>query len=364
MTAADPPARRLPRQRESLAGARLLVEFAFVLGAGLAAVFPTRREYAEFANDEAPNAYSIAYLRVLTRADPRDMHLHLLYARHLQALGQLDEALEAVEPVLADPLLGADARDLRFDLMLARARSIPEGDPARTVAFRNVTAELTTMAQLPEKRDDLVHFAQLALQLDEPALAARYYLRAADADAVHKAEYLVEAGKWLRASGDGVAAARAFDHAASTETDPAHARVDRMAALDALQAADRVGDACDLALGYSKDAPNDREMLSRAVGLASAANRVQLARELGRTLLATNPDSADLMLAQAKRELAAGDPAAALPLITKVRERNPQDRSLRELEAHVAEWSGKPEMALDDWLWLLTHGYSPSPGPK
>jgi hypothetical protein len=34
----------------------------------------------------------------------------------------------------------------------------------------------------------------------------------------------------------------------------------------------------------------------------------------------------------------------------------PDDAALRELEAHVAEWSGRPELALDDWLWLLTHG--------
>src|SRR5450755_2334917 len=98
LTAASPKRKPAP-----LAGTRLLVQFAFALGAALAAVFPTRREYAEFANDESPDEYSLAYLRVLTRADPKDMHLHLLYAKHLAKLDRWDDALAADEPVLSDP---------------------------------------------------------------------------------------------------------------------------------------------------------------------------------------------------------------------------------------------------------------------
>ncbi len=357
---ASKPARR-KRERPSLAGARLLVEFAFVLGAGLAAVFPTRQQYAEFADDESPNAYSIAYLHVLTRADPQDMHLHLLYARHLQALGRFDDALLAVDPVLDDAVLGADARDLRFELLLARARAIPEGDPGRAIAFHSVADELAKMAELPENKDELVHFAGLAVELDEPLLAAKYYSRAAESDQSHRSEYLAAAGKWLRAGGDGVGAANAYKRAAENERSPELARQDRMLALDALLADNRAGEACDLAISFSKAAPGDLGVLARAVTLASAANRVLLARDLGRTLLATDPENGELMLGQATRELAAGDPAAALPLISKLRERHPDDAKLRELEAHVAEWSGKPEMALDDWLWLLDHGYS---GPR
>jgi len=361
LTAANVVTPKAKRDRPSLAGVRLLTEFAFVLGAGLAAVFPTRQQYAEFADDESPNAYSIAYLHVLTRADPADMHLHLLYARHLKALGRFDDALLAVSPVLTDPALGADARDLRFELLLARARAIPEGDPGRAIAFHTVADELAKMAELPENKDELVHFAGLAVELDEPLLAAKYFARAAESDHARRSEYLAAAGKWQRAGGDGVGAADAYKRAAESERSPELARQDRMLALDALLAADRVGDACDLAIAFSKAAPGDVGALSRAVTLASAANRVQLARDLGRTLLATDPENGEWLLGQATRELAAGDPAAALPLIVKLRAQHPNDPKLRELEAHVAEWSGKPEMALDDWLWLLEHGYSGRP---
>lgn len=352
---------RRKRERTSLAGPRLLIEFAFVLGAGLAAVFPTRQQYAEFANDESPNAYSLAYLHVLTRADPNDMPLHLIYARHLKALGQIDEALAAVEPVLSDPLLAADARDLRLQLLLTRARAIPEGDPGRAIAFHAVAAELTRMAELPENKEQLVYFAHLAVDLDEEALAAKYFMRAADADPSHKAQYLAEAGKWLRAVGDGDGSADAYQRAAAAERDPVQSREYKTLAIDALLADDKGGAACDLAMDYVAAAPDDAAMLERAVVLAAAANRVQLARDLGRKLLAMDPENEERILAQANRELAAGDPAAALPLLTKLRERHPSDRKLRELEAHVAEWAGKPEMALDDWLWLLQNGYSGPP---
>jgi Flp pilus assembly protein TadD len=74
-----------------------------------------------------------------------------------------------------------------------------------------------------------------------------------------------------------------------------------------------------------------------------------------------SPDDPALIEAQAHRELWAGDPASALPLVVRVREMRPQDPKLRELEAHVAEWAGKPALALDDWLWLLSHGITPKP---
>ncbi len=346
------------RERKPLAGSRLLVEFAFVLGAGLAAVFPTRREYAEFANDQTPNAYSIAYLRVLTRSDPHDMHLQLIYARHLIALGEWSDALAALEPVINDPVLGSVATDLRFDVLLARARAIPDGDPSKKIAFAAIKVELSRMAELPERRDRLPAYARLALELEDSRLAARFYLRAADADSAHAVDFLEEAGKWLRSSGDSVGSAKAYDRAASSANEPGRATRNRTAALEALEADNRVGEACDLAQVYLGRYPNDVDLLAKTVALATGANRTQLARDLGRRLLATDPDDEGMIEQQATRELWAGDPAAALPLIKRLREMRPNDARVRELEAHVAEWSGQPELALDDWLWLLSNGHS------
>jgi hypothetical protein len=195
----------------------------------------------------------------------------------------------------------------------------------------------------------------MALELEEPALAARFYARAADGDQAHKTEYLELAARWYRAAGDNQAAAVAYERASQSVADPVHAERDAVLSLDSLEAADRVGDAFRKAKAY-RTRYHDRAMLERTIALASAAGEVADARDLGRELLAQSPNDPALIEAQARRELWAGEPAQALPLIQRVRAMRPDDAALRELEAHVAEWSGRPELALDDWLWLLTHG--------
>jgi hypothetical protein len=66
------------------------------------------------------------------------------------------------------------------------------------------------------------------------------------------------------------------------------------------------------------------------------------------------------MRAQVRRELAAGDAAAALGLLRVLVSHSPEDASLHETTARVAEWAGEPQTALEHWLWLLTRGHTPS----
>src|SRR5687767_5653931 len=93
-----PAEERPSRPDPVLAGAPLLIGFAFMMGIVIAVVFPTGREYAEVTSKQKVDAYSIAYLAVVTRADPKDSHLRFVYVRQLAQLGRWDEALK----VLAD----------------------------------------------------------------------------------------------------------------------------------------------------------------------------------------------------------------------------------------------------------------------
>ena len=99
--------------------------------------------------------------------------------------------------------------------------------------------------------------------------------------------------------------------------------------------------------------------------LATACSRHAEARDLGRKVLATSPEDQvpdALLREQAKRELAAGDPQSALRLVKILVARHPEDASLHEAEAYVAEWAGNLELALKDWLYLMKAGRNPAPG--
>lgn len=338
----------------------LIAGFAFSLGAVLAAVLPTRREYAQLADDQPPDAYSLAYLHVLTRAKPDDEHLRITYVRHLAKLGLFDDALQA----LGKPR-DIEAEGLRLDLLLARARALPEPSDERRAAFEAVAVQLQAVARLPVSLDRLQALASLALELERPRLAAELLLRAGAVDSPRRAALLADAARWLRASGDGVRAAQTYQRAAEIERDADRARAYALAAIDALEAEDRVADAADLVTKLVAAEPNDVALLARAAALSSACNRVVAARDYGRRIVALSPDrdAEDVVTGQLRRELAAGDVRSALPLVQSLVRRHPNDPRLRELQAHVAEWAGRPDLALGDWLWLLGHGRLPSGAP-
>lgn len=339
------------------APAPTVIAFAFSLGAVLAAVLPTRREYAQFTDDRPPDAYSLAYLHVLTRANPDDEHLRLTYTRHLQKLGRFEEGLAALgrtAPAAGD--LNPAVENLRLELLLALARSIPEGDPSRRTAFDAVIPQLRVVAGLPQSAEQVVRIADLALELGDPAFAGHLYRQAADRPGVDRYGLLVKAGRWLRAGGDRREAADAYQLAARAQPDPWAARADLLLAMETLESDERVCEAADLSAKVVTQYPGDVEVLSRAAVLAERCDRPYAARDYGRELLALAPDSADLVERQSRRELAAGDVQAAFPLIERLVSEHPDDIALRELEAHVAEWSNHPDRALEDWMWLLDHG--------
>src|SRR5688572_428198 len=137
---ADEP--RPSRPDPVLAGAPLLIGFAFMMGIVITVVFPTGREYAEVTSRQKVDAYSIAYLSVVTRADPKDSHLRSVYVRQLAQLGRWDDALKVLAEDPTPARNSPETNDLRMELMLARARSIPDSEPdARTTAFAAVHDE-------------------------------------------------------------------------------------------------------------------------------------------------------------------------------------------------------------------------------
>lgn len=348
--------------RVRLAGGPTLVGVAFVLGGLVAAVVPTRREYDEETDRLPANAYTLAYLEMLTRANPRDAHTRGAYVRRLSALGEYDAALAVLDRG-ADRDTPANAH-LGFDLALARARSFPEGAPERAKAFGDVISRLEALASRPADAARTRELANLSLELERPALAVVFLERlAGQVPADDRPQVLAEAARWMRASGDNKGAAEAYLRAADLEADPTKSRDLTLSSIDSLEAANRVEEAADLATGTAARHPDDALFVQRAVHLAIAANRPMIARDWGRALLALRGDDEAETEAQARRELAAGDPKAALPLVERIVARRPDDTGWREVEARVAEWAGDPARALTDWLWLMQHGAA-SPEPR
>jgi hypothetical protein len=333
----------------------MVVGISLAIGALLAAVLPTRQQYA-LTTEHPPDVQSLGYLEVLTRASPSDESLRLVYVRQLAALGRFSAALEALGP--ASPA-DRDPRtvNLRFDLLLASARSIPEGTAERAAAFDRVKHELKELRTVPQTPSRLRELAAIALELGEPYTAAEYLLGVATLSPPRdRPPVLAAAAAWLRAANDGTRAAMYFREAADGEADRARASTYASAAVDALEANDNVGGAAEVAASYAERFAGDASWLERAAKLATAADRPYAARDLGRRLIGADPENEPHLVDQVRRELSASDPRGALVLVKRIAAMHPDEPHWRHVEARIAEWAGDPALALGDWLWLLGRG--------
>jgi hypothetical protein len=345
------------RQSRVFAGAPLLLGFAFMVGVVLTVVFPTGREFAELTGKQRVDEYSIAYLTVLTRAHPEDVHLRIVYVRQLAAVGRWDAALAALSVGPPEAATSAEVRALKMELMLARARELPPHDPAAAAAFVAVHDELrsTSGILVPSARGR--ELAKLALELEDPALAARFLLNVGDVevDPAVRADAIAEAGRWLRAAGEGQRASECFRRAAGLSRDLERRAAYAGKGADALEADGRPCEAAALLRPHASASTNV-VVVERAAALSTSCGASEDAKTLGRRALALAPHDEVRLRAQVHRELAAGDPQGALVLLRRLVHQHPHDGDLRRTTARVAEWAGRPDVALEQWLSLFAVG--------
>lgn len=332
------------------------------LGVGVAAlvafVFPTRSDYANLVDPEHPSGASLAYLEALTLASPGDSDLALVRARSLVAAGELRAATQILERLVDDPHRGEEARSLRFELRLQSARALPEGSGARARAFAEILELLPERMAATEDPARLQELAKLAASLERPDLAADATLRRVSVtDPAASAPVLAEAARWSLAANDPTRASAHLARAAETAQTIDERKTWALRSLDVLEGGD-VHAAADAALMWLSRFPDDRVMLERAMRLQASAGRPKGARDLGRRLVAMGPITEALLRAQAKRELGAGDPKSALRIVEQMLSARPKDLVLREAHARLAEWAGEQELALEDWLFLASHGWT------
>jgi len=339
--------------RVKLARDGLLAGVTFAMGALLTLVFPSASDFDRNTAALPIGAYATAYLEVLVKANPRDWAARIAYVRQLQGRGDFARALTELDSVPRTEESRAELDELALELSWARARAVPAGSPARPVAMADVVSRLESLARLTGGLADAGRYADIALQVGRPLLAATFFQqRAAMTTSEDRAGALAQAGRWSLAGGDPARAAELFDAAAKATSAMEWQAAWARQALAAAEAAGDVQAAAERASEWVARRPRDLALLSEAARLSLAANRPRAARDLGRRLMqAKRADPAERER-QALRELAAGDPESAWPLVEEAARRHPASTEWREREARAAEWTGRPRIALRDWLWL------------
>lgn len=349
--------------RVRLARDGLLAGVTFGMGALLTLVFPSGRDFDRTTAELPIGAYSTAYLEVLVKANPRNWTARLAFVRQLQGRGDFARALVELDVIPRTDDNRAELEALALDIAWAAVKAQPQGAPARALAIDDVARRIERLAREPISASRATTCADIALQVERPLLAAEFYRRLGEtAEGEDRARALADAGRWSLAGGDPARAAALYDDAARATARPT---LESTWAQQSLVAAEATGDArsaADRAVRWVDAWPNDLRLMGEAARLALAARRPGLARDLGRRLVRAKPSDVDERERQALRELAAGDPGAAWPLVEEAVHRHPSSEAWREREAQTAEWTGRPQVALRDWLWLSGTQRGRAPG--
>lgn len=345
---------------------------------------------------------TVAYLRAWLAAEPDDLPLQLALARKHLGLGDWDAAIAALAAPSAarSPELRRDAQWLKMEVLERRHASAVPGSAERAEASARIAAQLATLADLEAERARdagvLEPLWRRALASGDTALVRRLFearTRLAPPPGTPLDAWHAQLAGEAERLGDPVEAARlrwaAFDAA---DTDDAR-RAHLFAAVRLLQSADRTAQAfadADARVGRLRA---DAGLMKFMVRLAMSAGRPDQADRYAREMLkfalleqlralerAADDDAPVLRHVSiedadatrpARPQLPFDDATYALAYEVFLANRNvndafevaaaavrhaPEDAGWRRRLAQVADWSGRPVAALEQWLWLARHG--------
>lgn len=318
-----------------------------------ALLMPNEDMLVGMAREHALDPLSTAYLSLLVKARPADAALRVALARNYIRIGRLEEATEILRPVMAQ--LGGDGRQARMEMLdmdVVRLSTLDGGTDDKAALQAAIGAGVDRLLEESGDRQTLLQLADLAVRLDLPRQAAASYRKLALVDTPSRLAWLNALSLQCLAIGEPRQAAEAFAQASYIAEDWSSQRQYTIAAADAYLASDAGSEALawlKAHLGaYAEDAGYVRKLLV----LALAQQDPALAQQLGRYLaefLPTDPDVASLQIDAA---LAASDLGSALQAVSRLSRLEPEKAAHHERLAKIAEWAGKPDVALAEWVKL------------
>jgi Flp pilus assembly protein TadD len=361
---------------------------ALMVGATLVLVFPRRALIEEVQREGGNESLTLAYLTNLVKTEPGNAELGVLLAEKKFALGEPDEARVALASLRpgADDSVRRRALRLEYRILETEALAKTPGSEERAAAQQRLLHSLRSLAGRSWPVYDLVYFARQASSLGDARLARDLYARLIASGETAAPQWLEEASAIELGAGNYGAAADLLFALQARASSRADKREYFRRAVSTLQSGNRPQEALRAAEQHIGELDGDEQTLQFLARVALAANDPARALRYVRRLMRMSwldtlargfaaldwiaPAHAaeetpagpppkgmrpydetlyalayDVFLANAKLEDAYKVAAAAVS-------QAPADLAWRERLAQVAEWSGKPAEALQQWLHL------------
>lgn len=325
-------------------------------------LYPRQRIYEQIGRDLKVDEISIQYILNLLATEPDNHELRLHLARAYVALGQYDNAMAALQPLFAstDAQWREKALLVKLDILLKLAFAEAPGSAGRALKmaqFRQALHDSESRISSAQGMRELAKLAELGGDLNmAEAIFARLLL--ADENLFD----LDEAARLALANGRYLESAQYSWRSRQLATDGEKKIAYLKLAMGTLQA----GGLGHIGLEWVQVLPETEwqrsDVLFELTKLALASNRPALAAEFARKLVgldSSSPGSVNLIPAHFELAYTAlmgnQDLKLALKLAQIAVQESPNEVKWHERVAQVAEWSGHPQIAIEEWRWLALH---------
>lgn len=374
-------------ERPFLAPVWLIALLAAIVGLALFLLYPrTDLERRLAANPDT--ALSAAYLSNLLRSDPNNPQLRLLLARRQVQIGKIEEARATLQPALdtREPTIHGEALWVLFEISEFEYRKLPvKADNERRQMRLDLLRQMRQLADQPMTVEQQIELASKAYQYNHPNLGGELFKAVAQRinDPARATALFEHAAKEALANGDYRGCAELYLLARNNSTERSDSRHLFHAALRALQSGNQPLAAVELGERELGDLAEDSDTLLLLTNLARAAGRPDIADRYVRKLLRVSlmQQWQALQVARAwgdgqfQKVSATGQSRGpgiafddkiftlgyevflenrkledAWQVASAAVRQAPDDLAWRERLARVAEWTQRPQMALENWL--------------
>ena len=374
-------------ERPRLAPVWLIGLLAAIVGFTLFLLYP-RSDLERRLAANPDTALSAAYLENLLRSDPNNPQLRLLLARRQLQIGQIEAARITLQPALVAPesAVRGKAHWVLFEISEQEYRNLPAtANNERYQKRQELLRQMQKLADQPKSIEEQIELAGKAYQYNHPGLGGELFKSVArrinDPERAHA--LFESAAKEALANGDYRGCAELYLLARNNSRDRSESRRLFHAALRALQSGNQPLSAVELGEREIGELAEDNDTLLLMTHLARAAGRPDIADRYVRKLLRISllQQWQALQVAHAWgegsfRKVSAtgqtGGPGIAFDdkiftlgyevflenrkledawqVASAAVRQAPEDLNWRERLARVAEWTQRPQLALENWL--------------
>jgi len=393
-----------------------LVALVVLVLVALAVLFPRQTLLEQMRREKSPDPLAVAYLTSLLRTRPDDAELRLQLARQQLALGDAAGSLRTLAALSAGAEAPVRQRAglLELQALNQQLLRLPAGARRGVTDGRRAQALVTALAPLDWPASDLAFLAAQARAVGEPTLATKLTQRIMDADRDLPLTWFTQTADEAIGVGDFRLAATVLFAAQARAPARGQQRLFFLRGVKTLQSGDLLKEALAAADAHVGDLIDDETVLLYLTELARSANDLPRAERYARRLLrmgAVPPASPVVRLAQRvldwlvpaahAAEPVAPTTAGATPpppettsdtaaratvpvgmrpyderayllaweiflaarnledayrvAASAVRQR-PDDAVWRQRLAQIAEWTQRPQLALEQWLAVARGG--------